>query len=217
MNPAILLVEARRVDAEVDRDEYTAARLCASEFADGSPAELACIVDTEASRARRKKLTLTAHLTGGTGLYGPQGGKRPASTARNPTLRHLVAARAVLQRDLEGIAKGAVRFFDPKAQELLYRRYVAGKSEHKHTCSALGLLRAWSFDLPPCNGHGRCCGDGEPPVGNPGAHTEAWVGPIAGVDAYHLMLMAPLPVGPAHQAAFDAARAVIAVRGTPNV
>lgn len=207
--PAALLGEARRYDPHVDLDELAGARLCASEFGDGSPAELACIVDAAAEMAARKQVSLVAHLTGGLSAFGPEGGKRPASTRQHPTMRHLAAARAVLSGNLRGIARGARRFFSPKQQDRSHRAFKAGRTLHKHTCSALGLLRAWSFDLPRCPGVGRCCGDGNPVASNPGPNLEMWVGPIPGVDALRLMLMRPATAGEEHAAAYAAARAVI--------
>lgn len=212
LDPAVLLPEGRRRVPSLALDEYTAARLCASEEFRGSAAELACIVDVELNRAERRGMSLTESLTGGTGQYGPQGGPRPATTRRNPGIRHLEAARAVLSGELRGIARGAIRFFSPSGQQALFRKFKAGESKHVHSCSALGVLRAWSYDLPRCTKARRCCDDGNPPVANPGRNTQAWVGPIPDVNALRLMLLKRLPAGPEHDAAFEAARSFIAAR-----
>ncbi len=204
-----LLAEARELVPDVELDEYTAARLCASEHGRGSPAELACVVDSEVGRAARRHQSLTAVLTGGTGTYGPQGGDRPASTRQHPNLRHLAAARAVLSGELRGIARGATRFFNPKQQDRMHRRWKAGLTSTVHSCSALGVLRAWCFDLPPCRKGRRCCDDGSPPIGNPGTETMAWVGPVDGVDPFRLLLLRPEPAGPELERAFEAAAAVV--------
>lgn len=211
--PARLLAEAQKVDAEVTLDELTAARLCASEHGRGSPAELACIVDAELNRAASEGKSLTEHLTDEAGYYGPQDKSRPASTRQNANLRHLAAARAVLgtgsDGELRGIALGARRFFDPKAQDASHRAWSTGLSKRVHSCSALGILAAWSYDRPGCKGGRRCCGDGMPPSSPDGQHPESWVGPIEGVDAYILMLLRPSSYGPQHDALYQQAAALI--------
>lgn len=186
------------------------------------------MVDAEVNRANRRKISLTAHLTGRTGLYGPQGGVRPAATRQTSTLRHLAIARAVLSGDAKGIARDAERFFDPKVQDnqhAKYRRELAameaeGRGEtprRVHSCQALGTLKAWSYDLPRCRPF-RCCADGLPPRdADHGPDPDAWVGPIAGVDAYRLMLMRPSSYGADHDRAFAEATEIIASRsGLPG-
>jgi hypothetical protein len=213
LDPTYLLAEARGSDRDVTLDELTAARLVASEHGRGTPIEMACVVDAELNRATAAGKTLTRHAAP-TGQYGRQEGVRPASTRLNPTLRHLTVARCVLRGQLRGVARGAHRFWNPLQQERSYRDFKAGKVDHPHSCSALGLLRAWSFDLRPCRKGRRCCDDGQPPVGNPGPNTEGWVGPIGGVDAMRLMLMKPMKVGDDHTRAFESARDLI-VKGLP--
>lgn len=210
LDPAALLAEGRTRDPELDEDELALARLVASEHGRGTPAELACIADAELARARAKRMSVLAHLTGGAGKFGPQGGRRPASTRQNANMRHLAAARAVLSGELEGIALGAQRFFSPAGMEKAYRAYKAGRTPGKvHSCSALGLLRAWCFDLPPCTRGRRCCADGQPKAGNPGPNLEGWVGPIPGVDPFELMLMRPMRAGAEHEAAYAAAADIV--------
>lgn len=219
VDPATLLAEAKQHDPAVTLDELAGARLCASEFGNGSPAELACIVDTARAQAQKLGQTLIRHAIGGKpgAEFGPQGGERPASTRLSPTMRHLAAARAVLSGELSGIARGAVRFFSPKSQDRSNRAYVAGEIKTKHTCTALGILRAWSFDLPPCHRGSRCCDDGLPPAAKPGPFLLGWVGPIAGVDARRLLLLRPMAPGADHQAAYEAARVTIETEGPTNV
>lgn len=212
LHAASLLVEAQRVDPKVTLDELTGARLISSEHGSGSPAEMACIIDAELNRAARKQKTLTDHLTGGTGIYGPQGGRRPAATRRNATLKHLAAARMVLTGGERGISKNAERFFDPRAQDRLHGKYKAGATGGRvYSCRALGTLKAWSYDLPECGPH-RCCADGMPPKKDSGPKPEKWTGPIQGVDAYRLMLFAPSEYGARHDAIYEAAQRVILTR-----
>lgn len=214
LNSAVLLQQAKTRDAAITLDELSAARLIASERSSGTPTEWACIVDAELNRAQAKGKTLTDHLTGGTGIYGPQGGKRPAATRRNAQRRHLVAARAVLSGEARGISRGAVRFFDPSAQDRLHRRFKAGKTgDRVFSCQARGTLDAWSFDFPSCKKGRRCCADGLPPVAvKPGPNPQAFVGDIPQVDAYRLMLFKPSELGDAHTKAHADAAAIIRAR-----
>lgn len=210
LDPDELLAEARRVDSDVTLDELTAARLAASEHGRGSPAELACIIDAGVNGAEAAGESLTDHLTDKRGQYGPQDGSRPASTRLNANLRHLAAARAVLAGgELAGIALGARRFFSPQSQDAQHRAWKFGMSRKVHSCSALGLLTAWSYARPKCANGRRCCDGGMPPSRPDGAHPESWVGPIEGVNPYVLMLIRPSAYGPQHDALYQQAAAVI--------
>ena len=202
-----LLQQAIRHDAEVDLDELTGARLAASEHSSGSFTELACIVDTEVNRAERKGQNLFASLTH-EAKFGKQGGKRPASTRLDPRMRHLLAARAVIRGKARGISRGATRFFDPEAMEVMHRRYrrwvLAGRTGKKPavvSCDALSLLEAWSFDYGK-RGKSRC----PPDRSRTGRHPLAWVGPIPGVDPLRLMLMTPMAIGAEHTRQYQVAR-----------
>lgn len=210
-----LLEQARQVDPSITEDELTAARLAASEHYRGSPQELACFVDVELTRARERGLTLTEHLAP-SGRYGPQGGPRTAATRGNASTRHLAAARAVLGGAAQGIARGATRFFDPRAQDRLHRAWKRG-SGHVHSCRAEGTLKAWCFDVPHCERTAertrRCCADGMPPAGRQGGRSLLeWVGAIPGVDAYRVLLLRPSTGGIAHRQRYESARRLIARR-----
>lgn len=210
LDPDELLVEARRVDSSVTMEEMTAARLAASEYGSGGPAELACVIDAGVNGADAAgDGTLTDHLTDSSGQYGPQGPSRPASTRLNPNLRHLAAARAVLGGELRGIALGARRFFSPRSQDDQHRSWKFGLSKKVHSCSALGLLTAWSYARPKCSDGRRCCAGGMPPSSPDGKRPESWVGPIDGVNPYVLMLLKPSSYGPQHDALYDQAAAII--------
>ena len=206
-----LLQQALVHDATIDLDELTGARLAASEHASGSFTELACIIDAELNRAERKGQSLFASLTH-QARFGKQGGKRPASTRRDPQMRHLLAARQVIRGPARGISCGAIRFFDPEAMERMharYRQWLAGGRTGKKpavvSCDALTLLEAWSFDYGK-RGRNRC-----PPDRNrPGRHPLAWVGRIPGVDPVRLLLMKPMPLGDQHTERYQAARQLLA-------
>jgi hypothetical protein len=210
-DPALLLAQARRAtgDDTITDDELAGARLATSEYDSGNLIEWACIVDAECNRARRAGLSLFEHLTRGQG-YGSQGqgSRRKASTARDPYLAHLWAARLVLGGELAGVARGAERFFDPDAMDTLHRKWKAGLSKIKTTCDALNLLEAWSFDYHGSTRSGRCPFDRT----KPGRSTEAWVGPIAHVNPAKLMLMKPLRLGAEHTERYQAARATLLAR-----
>lgn len=204
---AALLAQARKraSDPAVTMDELAGARLAASEYETGTLAELACIVDAEVNRAARAKRSLYESLTRGAGFGRQgQGSRRPASTARDPKWAHLWAARAVLSGEARGIARGAVRFFDPQALDVMHTRWKAGRSKLVTTCDALSLLEAWSFDRPR-RGRVACPFDSN----KTGTQTQAWVGAIDGVNPWHLMLMRPERTGPVHLSQYVAAVAVI--------
>ena len=209
-SPEALLEQARAFDPVVTLDELTGARLAASEHGSGSSTELACIVDSELNRAEKSDKTLFASATRGHG-FGKQGRERPASTRRDPTMRHLLASRSVLSGEARGVARGAVRFFDPVAMERLhakYRRWVEGGRKGDKpaivSCDALTLLEAWSFDYRKKSGN-RC----PPDRSKSGRHTLAWVADIPGVDPLRLFLMAPVAVGSFHQSRYEQARKVL--------
>ena len=209
-SPAELLEQARRFDPIVTLDELTGARLAASEHANGTFTELTCIVDSELERAQRRRLSLFQSLTH-RGTFGKQGSDRPASTRRDPQIRHLLAARAVLSGRARGISLGSVRFFDPEAMQRMhakYRKWVNGGRQGEKpaivSCDALTLLEAWSFDYGR-QGANRC----PPDRTKSGRDTLAWVGPIPGVDPLRLMLMKPMPIGERHTRQYQAARALL--------
>lgn len=209
---ADLLMQAQQFDPTITIEELTGARLAASEHGSGTFEELAAIVDAELNRAKGKGVSLFVSLTHRS-TFGRQNDDRPASTRRDPQMRHLLAARAVLSGKARGIARGATRFFDPVAMERMNQRYKQwvengrkGKQPPIVSCDALGVLEAWSFDLAknPETGN-RCPPDRE----HKGKDTMAWVGEIKGIDPLRLMLMAPAPLGDEHTRRYAAARARI--------
>lgn len=217
-SPASLLAQARALVPDLTLDEYTAARLAASEHARGTLVELAAIVDAEVNRATRRRRSLFEHLTGGAqGTYGRQGrtpaGTRVASTRRDPHERHVRAALAVLRTGtMRGVSQGAERFFDPRAQ---LAQWNAGRS-----CHPLTILTRWSYGYPFQPGGGRDArGRRGCPLDTrrPGTRPLAWVGPIAGIDAVELMLFRPTPLGDEHTRRFHAARQLLEayLRGRP--
>ena len=206
-SPAELLAQARRVDPDVTLEELTAARLAASEHSRGTLCELEAIIDAEVNRAQKKRLTLTEHLTSG-GTYGKQGGrahgkkKRKASTRRDPHQRHLQAARAIVTTGRgRGIARGAVRFFDPRAQLRANQKWLRGQSDRRH-CHPLVILERWAFDRRWTRSKGQCQLDSRT-----GRDRQEWVGPIPGIDPLRLLLMRPATSE--HQKRYEAARALL--------
>jgi murein DD-endopeptidase MepM/ murein hydrolase activator NlpD len=205
-----LLRQARRIDPDIDLNELTGARLAVSEHGSGTFTELACIVDAELNRAKQRGLTLFESLTVN-GKFGKQGvEKRPAAATRDPEMRHLLAARAVLSGTARGVSRGAVQFFDPSNIEEQLRRYTAwvaagreGKGPTPTSCSALELLEAWSFDYARRKKGGNRC---PPDRSRKGSYTLAWVGPIPGVNPLRLMLMERMKPGPEHTRRYEAAR-----------
>lgn len=209
-SPDELLAQARKHIPDMTLDELTGARLAASEHGSGNATELACIIDSEQNRAARRGQSLYASLTRGHG-FGKQGKKRPASTRRDPAIRHFLISRTVTSGDARGISREAIRFYDPyilNRQNGKYRRWLArgrvGDKPAIVSCDALTLLEAWSFDYGKKGGN-RC----PPDRSRPGRHPLAWVGPIPGVDPIRLFLMKPMPIGPEHQRIYEAARDVL--------
>lgn len=210
---AEMLDQAHHIDPAVTLDELTAARLIASERGEvGSTVEWCSIVDAEVNRAQRAGKGLHDSLTRGAG-FGEQGHLRPASTRLDPFEGHLAAARAVLSGEARGISRGAVRFFDPHDEDVIARRYAAWLAAPTKTtrvaraCDAMTILERWSFGYP-FTGVG--CELDRSRVGADN-ETQAWVGPIPGVDAWRLMLFAPMAAStPHHNAAYEAARDFIA-------
>lgn len=208
--PDELLAEARAVDASITLDEYTLARVIASEHASGAPAELACIGDADLNRAAADRLSLLDHVTGRTGRYGRQRTPRPVATSRDPRVRHLRAARALLSGEARGVARGAVRYFDPRTQLAMWN-----KAERTY-CHPLAILESWTFRAPlqpvserSTDDKGRVlCGVGKRRSGG-----QQWVGTIEGVDAYELMLLRPATGLIEQQARYAEAKALIESRG----
>jgi hypothetical protein len=214
-SPVALWEQAKSIVAGLTLEEFTGARLIASEYGSGNFIEWSCLLDAELNRAAHDRLSLYDSLTRGHG-FGEQGRPsrkpRPASTRADPHAGHAMAARAVLHGGGRGVSQGAVRFFDPDAMESLHAKYLAWKAGHGPrpraivTCSALDLLERWSFGFANGPGGSACPFDRSRP-----GHfsTEAWVGPIEGVDAAYLMLMRPFELGPGHTALYVGAKHVI--------
>jgi hypothetical protein len=205
--------DARRgTVGDLTSEEYTLARVIASEHSRGSSAELCSIGDAVINGARASGRALVDHVTGGSQSFGSQGTagapgrNRPVSSARSPGPRHIKAALALLRGRVwgladppaRGVARGARRFFDPKSQLASHR---SGDSRH---CHPLVILERWTFDLDwvgPCK---------LGPIR--GTAQEEWVGPIPGVDAYELMLFRP--AGRQQSALYLAARRLIESEGS---
>ena len=200
--PEELLAQAQALVPDLTMDEYTAARLVASEHGSGSMVEMAAIVDTELNRAERKGKSLFESLTW-KGTFGKQGSRRRASTRLDPYEIHVKVARDVLSGERRGISQGATQFFDPRVQ-------LAMAAEGK-ACAPLVILERWAFDFlwlveggtrKGCELDRRTQGKG--PL--------EWVGEVGGIDPTRLMLMRPALPGPEHVKRYLAAKELIETR-----
>ncbi len=196
--PAKLLAQARSKVGSISLDEYTLARIIASEHGSGRPLELLAIGDADLNRSSDAGLSIFEHATasrateptagrfGGQGTSSSHGRKRPVATSRDPSVRHLRAARALLDGRARGVALGARRYFDPHSQ---LSGWAAGKPTY---CHPLVILERWTYDLPfagrAVDGDGRVdCRLGS----TRGRSQEEWVGHILGIDPWELILMRP--------------------------
>lgn len=210
------LEAAQKMFPGLTLDAYTMARVINSEYGSGSAVELCAIGDADLNKANAAGKSIYQHATNGSG-YGAQGdragggGDRPVSSARAPGPRHVMAALAVLGGAARGISRGARRYFDPNAMNKGFAAYRSGTSTKVISCSAIGLLEAWTFARPSCGGS-RCCANGLPVAGPDGSGQEEWVGPIEGVNPYELMLMRPATSQ--QSALYATARQVIESRGS---
>jgi len=183
-------------------DEYTAARLVASEHGSGSVIDMAAIIDTEVNRAERRGRKLFESLTW-KNTFGKQGSRRRASTRLDPYEIHVQVARDVLSGRRRGISQGATQFFDPRVQ-------LAMASEGK-ACAPLVILERWSFDFPWLVEAGKRKGC-ELDRRKQGTELLEWVGEIAGIDPTRLMLLRPALPGPEHVKHYLAAKELIETR-----
>jgi hypothetical protein len=200
--PEDLLAQAQVFAPELTMDEYTAARLVASEHGSGSLAEMAVIVDSELNRAERRGKGLFESLTW-KWTFGKQGKRRRASTRLDPYEIHLQVARDVLTGARRGVSQGATRFFNPRVQLAMARKGSA--------CSPLVILERWAFGFPWLKVGGKRQGC-ELDRRNGGRELLEWVGEIEGVDATVLMLMRPALPGPEHVSRYLAAKGLIEKR-----
>lgn len=146
-SPAALLGQARAVVSSTTLEEYTLARVINSEAGSRPPAELLVVGDCDLERAKGAGVSLLSHVTAGSDLYGKQGSrtptgrKRPVATTRDPSVRHLRAARLLLGGRARGIAQGAAYYFNPRTQDAMWR---TGSASYM---SAEAVLERWTFNL----------------------------------------------------------------------
>lgn len=202
---------ARAVFPGLTRDEYAMARVVNSEHDGGTPTEQACIADAVLNAAGSRGVY--GHVTRGNG-YGEQGADRPVASGRHPGPRHVAAALAVmraptvfgqpvplLKGPLRGIARGATRFLNVKAQADAHAR-----SSATH-CPPDVVLRRWTYSLPWADRSTCTLGTKR------GGGQLEWVGAIPGVDAYAgVMLLRP--ASSQQDQLFADALKVIASRGS---
>lgn len=144
--PTALVAQAALRGYPTTVEEYSLARVLASEYGNGPAMALLCLADAEVNRARAAGRTVVAEVTAGSERYGSQGTpagggrRRPNSTRLDPHVRHLRAARLVLGGPARGIALGARRYLSPRAQHALWSR---GDASHY---SPLVVLDRWVWE-----------------------------------------------------------------------
>ncbi len=206
-SPKSLLLQAQATIPDLTMDEYTAARMIASEWGTGPETALRAMVEAERNRARRKNRPMFDVLTSN-GTFGRQGGKngprtpaRPAATTRDPHERHALTARAVLRGQFPDLAKGATRFFDPQTQHGLYLAWQSGERDRR-ACHPRMILDRWSWNLEWAD---KRCGldwSGKRP-------SLAWIGPVKGIDPIRLFLFRPERKKTTHKAQYEAAAGLL--------
>lgn len=209
-SPASLAEAAARVvGGSVSIEAYTLARVIASEQGSAAPIVLLTVGDCDLNRAEAQRVSLVAMVTAGSGFYGRQGSigaggrARPVATSRDPSVRHLRAARLLLSGEARGVALGARRYFDPKAQLSLW---LKGDASNPMT-----VLERWTYNKE----WGRRTRDADgrrvDTLGPARSGGEEWVGPIEGVNAYtHMMFR---PSSDEQDARYEVARRVIETAG----
>lgn len=186
------LEEARELVRDLTPDEYALARVINSE-ADSRPTiEQACIADATVNDARARGKGLFAYITGGTGAFGEQGGVHKQSSARPPGPRHVEVALCTVRTratvlpfvapPFAGIAKGARQYLNPRVQDVLNKRDGSSTA-----CPPLAILESWTYSRKIVSREDNGC---QLATKRGGGQLE-WVGPIAGVDPWNLMLMRP--------------------------
>lgn len=111
-----------------------------------------------------------------------------------------------VEHSARGVARGATRYFDPRTQHALWM-----KGDPKYR-SAESILESWTYNKPvvrrTTDAQGRTLAE----LGAPRAGGEEWIGYVAGIDAYELMLFRPATA--AQDQRYAEAREVIRTRGT---
>ena len=96
-------------------DAEALARMLASENPSGSEALWTEQIYTQIRNAGSRSLAET--LTGGTGSYGPQGGRRPVATSKPATKKTLEFVARFLAAPPPSQLVGAKRFFEPDQED----------------------------------------------------------------------------------------------------
>lgn len=108
-------------------DIEAAARMIASENPSASDAVKVEQIWTQI-RSTKPGKTLHQRITAGKG-YGPQGGSRPVSTAREAKPADRELAARVLRGELQSQLPGARKYFEPDAQDRIYRQVQRARAE----------------------------------------------------------------------------------------
>jgi hypothetical protein len=213
-----LLAQAQRVDPSITLREYTLARVMASEAGSRPAAEVLTVGDCDLNRAAAEKRDLIDHVTGGSGTYGKQGSeavngrKRPVASSRDPSVRHLRAARLLLSGRARGIAHGARLYFDPRTQDAMWAK---GSPSYM---SAADILRKWTFALSVTSSSMTSGRRVVTFAAESAADKTSVAGeyePVfpCGVDPWNLLPLRPASNVNSQAARYDAAKRVIASKG----
>lgn len=219
-SPEVLLAQAQRVVPGITADEYSLARVIASEAGSRPEAEQLVIAACDSNRARSARLSLLAHIARG-GKYGAQGtGGRLQSSRLDPTEQHARLAMRVVREKLDPTG-GAEIYFNPAVQ---WRCHT-----HPRECSVVGelnrnqspeaVVRSWSYIMER-----RSCGRDASEryvcvYGPPTGRRNQWVGPIRGIDPWRLMVFRRGADEATHEERTRAALEVIAagIKGQSSV
>lgn len=219
-SPAALLEAARRIDGKLTQDEYTLARVVASEAGNEPQAHQLAIAACDFNRAQQANSSIHNTSTGRSGKYGTQDTVRPVSTRLDPTLAHVFVARQVIA-GRRIVAPDAIYYFNPRTQYACWakpRECTGGKPGLNFNQHPDAILLKWSFNVKAT---GSCSRDEldryRCPYGTPAGPKNQWVGQIPGIDPWRLMVFGTKPTAD-HQKRFEEAKAVIAagMKGTSS-
>lgn len=198
--PEVLWRQAQRVIPDISLDEYSLARVIASEAGRRPSAERLVVGSCDVNRARRKGVSLAVHITRA-GRYGSQGvGGRLQSSRLDPGEEHARDAMRIV-REKRDDARGGTVYFNPRTQWACFSRptecAVTGGLNHSQHPEA--IVTSWSYVVK----RGTCGRDAQKryvcPYGKPTGTRMQWVGPIVGVDPWQLMVFAETATA-AHEA-----------------
>lgn len=125
-------------EADLDLDTYALARALVSEHGWDPDPYLVAVGWAIKNKAYERGVSVFRQLTDGAGdagdgMFGEQkasAGTKYASTAQDPSDRHVRVAQQVMLGELGDPTTGATHFFSPKAQDALEARAEAGDARY---------------------------------------------------------------------------------------